>query len=104
MTEVYAQLRELENYGETVFLWCPGCDSVHQVNHMWEWGWGDFEDITALTISPSILVQGGARGTRCHSFFEEGQWRFLTDCTHHLAGQTAPAVPLPDWLIKEATP
>lgn len=33
-------------------------------------------------------------GKICHSFVEQGQIRYLTDCTHKFAGQT---VPLPDW-------
>jgi hypothetical protein len=33
-------------------------------------------------------------GRICHSFVEQGQVRYLSDCTHKYAGQT---VPLPDW-------
>ena len=35
----------------------------------------------------------------CHSFLKDGQWQFLGDCAHGLAGQTVPMVPLPDWLM-----
>ena len=34
----------------------------------------------------------------CHSFLRTGVWEFLGDSAHHLAGQSAPMVPLPDWL------
>jgi hypothetical protein len=36
----------------------------------------------------------------CHSFLTNGQWQFLGDSAHKLAGQTVPAVPLPDWMVK----
>lgn len=35
----------------------------------------------------------------CHSFLREGQWQFLNDSAHSLAGKTVPMVPLPDWLM-----
>lgn len=31
----------------------------------------------------------------CHSFLRNGQWEFLNDSAHHLAGKTVPMVPLP---------
>lgn len=31
----------------------------------------------------------------CHSFLHNGQWQFLGDSAHHLAGQTVPMVDLP---------
>lgn len=33
---------------------------------------------------------------RCHSFVTDGVMQFLSDCTHELAGKTAPIAPLPD--------
>src|ERR1044072_4953064 len=41
----------------------------------------------------------GPRGN-CHSFLKNGQWEFLSDSAHKLAGQTVPMVPLPDWLVR----
>lgn len=35
----------------------------------------------------------------CHSFLHNGQWQFLTDSAHSLAGQTVDMIPLPDWLM-----
>lgn len=35
----------------------------------------------------------------CHSFVQSGQWQFLTDSAHALAGQTVDMVPLPDWFV-----
>lgn len=90
--------------GERLFLWCPGCDDLHAVEVkdpavMWTWD-GNAE---APTISPSILVNGREpkHGIRCHSFVKTGQWEFLGDSEHALAGKTVPMVPLPDWVTKE---
>jgi hypothetical protein len=46
----------------------------------------------APTFEPSILVEGAR--SRCHSFVREGRIKFLSDCTHELAGQT---VDLPEF-------
>lgn len=92
--------------GQRLYMWCPGCDDSHAVEvtdqtYRWEWD----GNLDAPTISPSILVNG--REPRhpgrplCHSFVRSGQWQFLGDCEHALAGQTVPMVPLPDWLVKE---
>jgi Family of unknown function (DUF6527) len=71
---------------------CLGCGFVHHVRTagnapVWEWN-GDTE---RPTVSPSILVR--TRDTVCHSFIENGQIRYLDDCTHALAGKT---IELPD--------
>lgn len=87
--------------GTSLYLWCPGCDDLHAVEvkdasgALWQWD-GNEE---APTINPSILVNGRpeSRGKRCHSFVKAGQWEFLSDCDHALAGQTVPMVPLPEW-------
>lgn len=50
-----------------------------------------------LTISPSVLVTLSTRHgqivERCHLFIRDGNLQFLSDCTHHLRGQTVPMVP-----------
>ena len=85
-----------------VWFECPGCECLHRINVIeqpdlpcWEWN----GSLDRPTISPSILVNGRAEAfnpavPRCHSFVEDGRIRFLTDCTHGLAGQT---VDLPEW-------
>lgn len=90
------------------WFWCPGCDLAHRVRIVLEdgtapggdplWTWDG--NLNAPTISPSILTWGGRHGSdhRCHSFLRAGVWEFLSDCTHAMAGQSAPMVPLPDWL------
>lgn len=97
-----------------LILWCPGCEDVHRI-HTGADGWTWDGNETAPTITPSILVQGAqwphdtpfhrpahpgvqpGGTTRCHSFVRAGRWEFLSDCTHPLAGQTVPVVPLPDY-------
>lgn len=84
-------------------FFCPGCNVSHGVwfehatadGQRWTWN-GSLE---APTVQPSLLVtapEWGPEGKplRCHSFIERGRIRFLSDCTHSLAGQT---VDLPDW-------
>lgn len=109
------KLRGLE--GGLVSFRCPGCDEFHQVRVEGEgrprWGYNGNPD--APTFTPSILVRSGhfVPGYRkgdpcwcscdeedpafhckqCHSFVTDGQIRFLSDCSHSLAGQT---VELPD--------
>lgn len=103
-------LRSVEGGG--LMFWCPGCDSAHMVRTGEgpgpRWGWNG--DAERPTFTPSILVQydhwvppvtpenhaaykaAPWPQTRqrdvCHSFVEGGRIRFLSDCTHHLAGQT----------------
>lgn len=109
-------------------MWCPGCNHHHAVNLVgpdgyrpnvcWDWD-GNLE---LPTVSPSLLVGGSvylhADGTQCmnwhedyqtethtqgpcHSFILAGNWQFLADSAHHLAGQITPMVPLPDWLVED---
>lgn len=85
-----------------LLLWCPGCDGVHMITvsrsdgaETWLWD-GDTE---APTVSPSILVNTGHAHPGkdvCHSFVRDGQWEYLTDSTHSMAGCTVPMVPMPD--------
>ena len=101
-------------------LRCPGCGEIHMlpvgpgnggVYPRWDFN----GDVDKPTFGPSVLARGhrlvrdaagewtgkwelDAAGNpipyTCHSFVEDGRIRFLTDCTHALAGQT---VGLPDW-------
>lgn len=94
---------------------CPGCNQPHHVVRApGKWTWN--QDAERPTLTPSVLVTGlqtireatgkwtgewfrDAKGNpipmRCHSFVTDGRIRFLSDCTHALAGQT---VDLPDWV------
>jgi hypothetical protein len=91
-------------------MWCPGCDSAKGIpipgedgalpfdGSHWEWD----GNILTPTLSPSILSHVSRDDKpRCHSFLKVGQWEFLSDSTHALAGQTVDMVPLPDWLVHD---
>lgn len=110
-------VRNTSRYGDpedgpkwrTCWMWCPGCDHAKGIpvagedgtlppdGPSWDWD-GNLE---APTLNPSILQHKGGSIPDCHSFLRAGQWEFLSDCTHELAGQTVPMVPLPDWLVHE---
>jgi hypothetical protein len=90
-------------HGIHIYVWCPGCDNLHCVEveggggPVWDWD-GNLE---APTFSPSILVTG-PNFPRCHSFIKAGQWQFLGDCEHALAGQTVPLPPIPEGWFADA--
>ena len=93
------QVRPVEGREDHYALWCPGCDDLHMITAAWTWD-GNLE---APTFDPSILCTGGPGGDtyRCHSFLKAGVWEYLTDCSHAMAGQRVPMVPIPDWLNAE---
>ena len=90
----------------SLLFFCPGCKSVHAVNHLWKYN----GDADMPTFSPSILVRGTIPITDleaeqillgekikpvpfvCHSFITDGKIQFLNDCTHELVGQTVEMV------------
>ncbi len=110
-----------EHTHEQYHLHCPGCNKFHAIGtdpaHHHKFN-GDFE---RPTFSPSILCNGSrftALGEQqyaewmkdtskkapeqfdtepwvCHSYVENGVWRFLDDCSHELRGKT---VPVPDFV------
>lgn len=94
MARLSAILRSVA--GGCVGFWCPGCDGSHVIRVEGPGAWGWDRNAEAPTFTPSVLVQGGADNTRCHSFVRAGQIEFLTDCTHALAGKTAPLPPWPE--------
>lgn len=116
--ERYVRIGENYGVGRTLWLWCPACDHSHRVTFDKPGGWTWDGNETAPTISPSIKVDGvqwaedssfhkpnhqvsPGQPIVCHSFIRAGRWEFLADCTHTLAGQSVPMVPLPEWLDEE---
>lgn len=82
----------------THLFYCPGCEYHHGFNVIQGRGypvWTYNNDPNKPTIRASLLIRSGnaAGPTVCHSFITDGKIEFLSDCTHHLAGQT---VELPD--------
>ena len=81
---------------------CPGCKSSHHIptgEAPNAWGWNrSYEN---PTFTPSILVNGNPSfhnptAPRCHSYVTDGKIQFLSDCTHHLSGQTIPMEDIPE--------
>ena len=66
--------------------YCPGCQSYHLFDSRWIFNGNH----TAPTFTPSMLVNANQPASRCHSFVQDGSWRFLDDCFHELKGQTVP--------------
>lgn len=85
-----------ESANGTHLVWCPGCESYHGFDERWQYN----GDPLNPTFSPSLLVnwQDGEKRVQkvCHSFVRDGQWQFLNDSTHELAGKTVPMVPIED--------
>ena len=93
--------------GESWWFWCGGCETHHRyVTKLGEGETGPcwtFDGNEASpTFSPSLLVNGRGRpedlfphttAHRCHLFLRAGMVQYLSDCTHHLAGQTIPVEP-----------
>lgn len=72
---------------------CPGCKTFHYIQSGADKGpnWDFNGDFDKPTFSPSLLVNPNRECPdqhQCHSFIRDGQWQFLNDCTHELAGQT----------------
>lgn len=88
---------KIRQWRNRAYMHCPGCNMSHAVLIDDEHGWRFNGDAERPTFEPSILVtwNEGVEQTpqRCHSFVRDGQWQFLSDCTHPLAGQT---VDIPD--------
>lgn len=94
----------------SLWMWCPACDHAKSIpvpgedgtlprngGPHWEWN----GSVDAPTLNPSILQYQSGSMPLCHSFLRDGVWQFLGDCTHAMAGQNVPMVPVPDWLVRE---
>jgi hypothetical protein len=101
----------IQRDGDMLTLFCPACQETHQV-HDGSDGWVWDGNTETPTLSPSIKVTGvqwpigsgfhkplhwkvaAGDETVCHSYVIRGEWQYLADSTHALAGQTVPCVPL----------
>lgn len=105
---------------EEYWMMCPGCKYDHAIIVKWgsktnrkEPQWSFNGDHEKPTFSPSLLYRGKRMPTDeeankimagetvnlpdevCHSFIKNGQWEFLSDCTHALAGKTVDMLEVP---------
>lgn len=73
-------------------IFCPACKCAHRFDDRWKFN-GDYDNPT-FTPSMHSNPPSGKHHTvlkpTCHSFVTDGSIRFLSDCTHDLAGQTVP--------------
>ena len=83
---------------------CPACDFEHSFRVDEEyWAregkgvWTFNGDYKKPTFRASMLSRNPKNTRRCHSYLEEGRWRFLDDCTHELVGQTVDMVPIKNY-------
>ncbi|WP_335928830.1 DUF6527 family protein [Vibrio parahaemolyticus] len=75
--------------------YCPGCKQSHVIYVQGRVTWIFNGDLANPTFSPSLMVNrnlSNPSAPRCHSFISNGQWQFLSDCTHELKGQTVPMI------------
>jgi hypothetical protein len=107
-----SMIRVVNDHGniyECLAFVCPGCvemlggSGLHMLpvnatkkNPSWTWDGNLF----LPTLNPSILTGKGTPKI-CHSFLREGEFEFLSDCTHSLAGKKTMMPDLPEWFIKE---
>lgn len=78
---------------------CPGCEMSHiywtvQTGQHPTW---DFDgNLVAPTFSPSLRCRYGPADDEqcCHFHVRQGMIQYCDDCTHGLAGQTVPMVPV----------
>ena len=80
---------------EGYLIWCPGCDQAHhlRVGQKDKPNWTFNEDPEKPKFHPSLMVRFARSGRVCHSFIKNGEWQYLKDSTHQLAGQKV-AIPL----------
>lgn len=86
------QSGELSGY----LFFCPGCKYSHTFDvDRWTFD-GNME---LPTFNPSLLYEGyigeGRPRDRCHLYLEAGIIKFLSDCSHELAGQEVEMVEFP---------
>ena len=93
-----SKLQRVAGDSERYFFECPGCKDNHLIPVKSNTGpnWQFNGDMERPTFSPSIKVETiGGRGENhtpeiCHSFVQNGNIQFLSDCTHALAGKMVP--------------
>lgn len=87
----------VSEYPRKVYLFhCPGCGFAHsyctarppgEAGPVWTFN-GNLE---SPTFTPSLLYNVNRSNPTehlCHTYVTDGKIQFLSDCTHHLAGQT----------------
>ena len=98
--------------GESYWFWCNGCDTHHRYTTKLAKGesgpvWQFSGTIERPTLTPSLLCRWPdhrqcmppdpcrkpdcpGKPNVCHLYVTDGEVRYLSDCTHALAGKTVP--------------
>lgn len=83
------------------YFFCPACQQAHVVRvppHPHAWAYDGNE--VSPTFHPSIKVSGQhpetGEPTVCHSYLRQGQFEYLADCTHAMAGRSMPLPAMPE--------
>ncbi len=85
------------SYKAYVFF-CPGCQEHHSFDVALDKiqtprFWGFNGNLEKPTFTPSLNVNPHDPKRHCHSFVQNGNIQFLSDCWHDLKGQTVPLPP-----------
>ena len=75
---------------------CPACTWEHRFE-LTPSTWTFNGNFASPTFSPSMFFNREGYYDplpRCHSFLENGIWRFLPDSTHEMAGLEVPMIPI----------
>lgn len=87
--KIVRELTDTTKTHKAYVIFCPGCQCGHAFDSRWTFN----GDMTKPTFSPSMLVNKDDPKSRCHSFVENGNIRFLDDCFHELKNKTVPLEP-----------
>ena len=73
-------------------VYCPACGCEHIIPvSMFDGNW------ESPTLDGVMDVRSPYAKGICHSYVRNGQWEFLADSTHELAGQTVAMVPVQEF-------
>jgi Family of unknown function (DUF6527) len=78
-----------QSWGDRYVFHCVGCNSTHMIDCRRDGqrpSWAFDGNMDSPTFSPSLFHPA----IMCHLFIRAGQIQYLSDCRHHLAGQTVP--------------
>lgn len=92
-----SDLVRLADNGKRLLFYCRGCDEIHAIVIDGTRGWSWNNDTQKPTVTTSVLSVWTNRTTNerrtCHLFIENGNLRFLGDCTHEYKDVIIPMDP-----------
>ncbi len=90
-----AIVEKVDNVEGLYLVACPACKQLHQIPTTKEAShngavWKFDGDMKRPSFSPSLHIKDESGKTKCHSFIEQGHFRFLSDCNHSFANMMVP--------------